>query len=300
SRGAEIVNTSLGWSDWYRWPRDFDGKTSPASIAGYEAAKRGMIIASAVGNISLSESPRIHIPSDAEGIITVGGIDSLYNHWKGPATFSGYYPTPDHSVKKPEIMSLAAASVVIDPDSTNSYLYSFGTSGATAMVSGICALLLEAHSNWTVDSVRNALFNTASHATTPSDSMGYGWPDAYAAFNFSPTDFDITPENAFLTPYPNPFIPSQHGTIYIPFKLIMSHSVELRIYSLSGRLIKTEEREGLLLPGQYTDQDPESSHAAFMWDGIDEDGEEVASGLYYCLLLTRGGRNDIVKIAVVR
>lgn len=303
SRGAEIVNTSLGWTDWYRWPRDFDGKTSPASIAGDEAAKRGMIIASASGNISVFESPRINIPSDAEGIITVGGIDSLYNHWKDEAQFSGYIDTIDNIVVKPEIVCLSAAPVVIDPDSTNSYLYSFGTSGATAMVSGICALLLEAHPNWTVDSVKNALFNTASHATTPSDSMGYGWPDAYAAFNFSPSDFEITAKNAFLTPYPNPFIPSQHGTIYIPFQLVMSHSIEIRLYSLSGRLIKKETRPGplgLLLPGQYTDQDPDSPNAAFMWDGTDENGEEVASGLYYCLLLTRGGGNDIVKIAVVR
>lgn len=299
SQGAEIVNTSLGWSDWYRWPRDFDGKTSPASIAGYEAAKRGMIIVSASGNISVTQSPRINIPGDADSVITVGGIDTLYNHWKGTATFAGYYPTPDHSVKKPEIVCLSAAPIVIDPDSTNSYLYSFGTSGATAMVSGICALLLEAHPNWTVDSVRNALFNTASHAATPSDSMGYGWPDAYKAFNFSPTDFETTAENTFLSPYPNPFIPGQHGTQYIPFRLVMSHPIEIRLYSLSGRLIKKEERSGLLLPGFYTDQDPESPNAAFMWDGTDEDGKEVASGLYYCLLLTRGGGNDIVKLAVV-
>jgi hypothetical protein len=302
SQGAEIVNSSLGYSDWYEWPGDFDGKTSPAPIAGYEATRRGMIVVAAAGNIPnfYLASPRIVMPGDADGIITVGGIDTLYNHWKSPNVFAGYYPTPDHSVKKPELVCLSAAPIVIDPDSVNSYLYSFGTSGATALVSGICALLLEGHSTWNVDSVRNALFNTASRATTPSDSMGYGWPQTLAAFNYSQPDYEPVTGNVFLTPYPNPFILSQHDRIYWPFKLDMSYSVNLKIYSLSGRLINEQRRLELLTPGTYTDENPQSPNAAFSWDGTDEEGNDVASGVYYCLLITRGGGNDIVKIAVVR
>lgn len=293
SKGADIVNSSLGYTEGYKWPDDYDGNTSPASIAANEAAKRGMIIVNSSGNFSV---PRIVIPGDAQGVLTVGGIDSVFNRWE----FSGYFPTPpDHSVKKPELVCLAHSVIVVHPDSTNSYLASSGTSGAAAMVSGICALLLEGHPSWNVDSVKSALFQTASYASAPTDSMGYGWPDALAAFYASPTPFDTSGGSNFLTPYPNPFILTEHSNIYIPFQLEVSNSVEFRIYSITGRLIRSENR-GLILPGRYTDTNPQSADAAFIWDGTNEDGEEVPSGMYYCLLVTRGGGSDVVKIAVVR
>jgi hypothetical protein len=292
SHGVDIVNSSLGYTEGYFWPNDYDGNTSPASIAACEAVKRGMIIVTSVGNFSI---PRISIPADAEGIIAVGGIDSLFNRWQS----SGYFPTNDHSIKKPEIMCLSNAVVVVHPDSTNSYLASTGTSAASAMISGICALLLEGHPDWNADSVRNALFQTASYSSAPTDSMGYGWPDALAAFYASPTPFDTAGGSKFLNPHPNPFILSEHDQVYIPFQLEVSNSTEFRIYSISGRLIQSENR-GLLLPGRYTDTEAQSANAAFIWDGKDENGDDVPSGLYYCLMVTRGSGSSVVKIAVVR
>lgn len=289
AQGADIVSSSLGYSDWYTWPRDFDGKTSPASIAAYEATKRGLLVVTAAGNINPAYLPRVEMPGDAMNIITVGGIDSVYNKWIN----SGYGPTFDDRMK-PEIMCLSAAPVVINPDSTDSYLYSFGTSGATAMIAGICALLLEAHPNWNIDSVQTALYSTASFADTPNDSMGFGWPDAYAAITYSPIQIDSLSGSGWLTPYPNPFLLSQHENIHLPFRLGRESLVEFKIYSMSGRLVKTEERPGLLLPGSYT------GDLAFTWDGTDEDGNDVGSGMYYCLLNTHGAGNDVVKIAVVK
>ncbi len=264
ANGADIITSSLGYGEWYTWPSDFDGKTSPASIAATQATERGMIVVSAAGNVSI---PRIVIPGDAERVITVGGIDTLFNRWE----FSGYFPTADHSPKKPEIMCLSAAPIVVDPDSTNSYLYSFGTSGATAMVSGICALLLEGHPDWDVDSVRTALFTTASHANTPTDSMGYGWPDAFAAFYSSQPIGDTLPGPRFMTPYPNPFILSQYETIIIPFELDKSYTIDIKIYSITGRLIKNFSLSpfDLTLPTQV------------VWDGTNNTGNRVAEGVYF-------------------
>ena len=293
SMGADIVSSSLGYSDWYSWPLDYDGRTSPASIAAHEATKRGMVVVTAAGNVAAR--PRLDMPGDAIDVITVGGIDTLYNLWE----YSGYGPTQDGRMK-PEIVCLSDAPVVVDPDSTDSYLYSTGTSGATALTAGICALLLEAHPNWDVDSVRNALFSTASYANTPNDSMGYGWPDAFAAIHYSPIQADTTRGSAWLTPFPNPFLPDEHNNIYVPFKLDRKSSVEIRVYSMSGKLIIEEEREGLLPPGNYTDTNPDGINAAFVWDGKDSDGKDVACGIYYCVLNTHGAGNDVTKIAVVR
>jgi hypothetical protein len=296
AQGVDIVNSSLGYTAWYSWPDDFDGNTSPASIAATEASDRGMIICNASGNISASLPPRIHIPGDAEGALTVGGIDTLFNRWEN----SGYYPTQDHVLKKPEIVCLANAPIVVEPDSVNSYLYSRGTSGATAITAGICALLLEGHPRWSADSVKLALYNTASYANSPTDSMGYGWPNAFAAMYWPDTmETDGHAGTKFLTPYPNPFIIEEHGAVHIPFQLEQAFSVELRVYSLSGRLIKTENR-GSLLPGRYDNPDPQTSNPLFSWDGMDSNGELVSSGIYYCLLITHGGGTDVVKIAVIR
>lgn len=246
------------------------------------------------------------MPGDAEGVITVGGIDTLFNHAKwesqGTIAYAGY-STSDQTLRKPEIVSLCVAPVVVDPDSQNSYLYSFGTSGATALVSGMCALLLEGHPNWTPDSVTDALCSTASLAETPNDSMGHGWPNVLAAFYKSPPHWDSAAGNHFLTPFPNPFIITQQPLIYLPFKLENATSVEFRIYAVNGRLVKKEERPagtGQLGPGIYADKDPLSANAAFMWDGKDGDDLDAGSGLYYCILMTRGMGNDVTKIAVIR
>ena len=106
--------------------------------------------------------------------------------------------------------------------------------------------------------------------------------------------------SGWLTPYPNPFILGEHDNIYVPFKLDRESAVEVKVYSMGGRLVGEQERLGLLLPGRYAERDPLNYNAAFIWDGRDLDGNEVASGIYYCVLNTRGAGNDVVKIAVVK
>jgi hypothetical protein len=165
----------------------------------------------------------------------------------------------------------------------------------------MCALLLEVHPNWTPDSVRNALFTTARYANSPTDSMGFGWPDVYAAANLSPWwRSDTLPGNAFLTPYPNPFPTGSAARIFLPFKLSTSCYVTFRVYSIAGRLLWAEERAEQLLPGRYTSENPLALNRAFSWDGRDQTGNLVGSGLYYCALITTSGQNSIAKIAVVR
>uniref|UniRef100_A0A7V3RG28 Peptidase S8/S53 domain-containing protein n=1 Tax=candidate division WOR-3 bacterium TaxID=2052148 RepID=A0A7V3RG28_UNCW3 len=292
SQGADIISSSLGYTDWYNWPSDFDGRTAPASIAVYEATKRGVIVVTAAGNVAI---PQLVVPGDAINAITVGGVDSTFQRWR----YSGYGPTYDGRLK-PEIVCLSAAPVVINPDEKNGYLLSYGTSGATALVSGICALLLEGHPRWNVDSVRNALFQTASFANSPTDSIGYGWPDAAKAFYYTQPEIKPKKECGFLTPFPNPFTVSVHNKIYLPFFLNTKTYVEFRIYSITGRLIKKIETNKLLAPGRYVDTDPNSLNSAFIWDGKDENGNYVGGGLYYCFMYTYGAGNDVTKIMVIK
>jgi len=81
----------------------------------------------------------------------------------------------------------------------------------------------------------------------------------------------ITPmRNELLQNYPNPFNPDT----WIPFNLAKGGDVVIRIYDVAGRLIR-ELDLGYMEPGSYV-----SRSKAAHWDGRNELGEKVASGIY--------------------
>ena len=71
--------------------------------------------------------------------------------------------------------------------------------------------------------------------------------------------------------YPNPFNPET----WIPYQLASSESVLVRIYDASGHLVRQID-VGLRSAGSYT-----SRSKSVYWDGRNEFGEWVASGVYY-------------------
>ena len=74
--------------------------------------------------------------------------------------------------------------------------------------------------------------------------------------------------------YPNPFNPDT----WIPYQLDQSAEVEISIYDLSGKLIRTLSL-GKKVPGFYAGQD-KAAH----WDGKNFAGERVSSGVYFYTL----------------
>jgi hypothetical protein len=82
----------------------------------------------------------------------------------------------------------------------------------------------------------------------------------------------IAPElSALLQNYPNPFNPET----WIPFQLSEDTDAMIKIYDSSSRLIKTMVL-GHKLAGFYASKD----RSAY-WDGRNEAGEQVASGIYF-------------------
>ncbi len=83
---------------------------------------------------------------------------------------------------------------------------------------------------------------------------------------------DIMPEKSVLLQnYPNPFNPET----WIPYHLMDANNVSIRIYSTAGQLIRTLDL-GYRNAGVYSSQ----SKSAY-WDGRNEAGEQVASGVYF-------------------
>ena len=77
-----------------------------------------------------------------------------------------------------------------------------------------------------------------------------------------------------LANYPNPFNPET----WIPYQLAETIDVTLRIYAVNGALIRTLAL-GPQPAGVY-----QSRSRAVHWDGRNEWGEPVASGVYFYML----------------
>ena len=96
-------------------------------------------------------------------------------------------------------------------------------------------------------------------------------------------------ETALLANYPNPFNPET----WIPYRLAEASDVTLTIYDTKGGLVRRLEM-GHQLAGYYTDR----GNAAY-WDGRNDGGESVASGIYFYVLATPSFR-DLRRMVIVK
>ena len=88
---------------------------------------------------------------------------------------------------------------------------------------------------------------------------------------------DVQPQKTILAQnFPNPFNPET----WIPYQLSQATEVKIQIYDISGHLVRT-----LDLGWQARDSYMTSSSAAY-WDGKNELGERVSSGIYFYTLQT--------------
>jgi hypothetical protein len=108
-------------------------------------------------------------------------------------------------------------------------------------------------------------------ATDPDSASGYdsltvtilpgGWVNMG-------TISDLPKRFSLRQNYPNPFNPSTTIAYQIPVGTY--NYTTLRIYDTMGRLIKT-----------LVDERQEAGHYSVIWNGHDDDGKEVSSGIYF-------------------
>ena len=99
------------------------------------------------------------------------------------------------------------------------------------------------------------------------DMSPYITPSTPTAVELSPT---LPTPTALLANFPNPFNPNT----YIPYQLHAHAQVRLTIYDIRGALIRKIDL-GCQQAGQYL-----TSANAAHWDGRDQHGQRVASGVY--------------------
>ena len=183
SAGVDLVNSSLGYTTFtdssmnYTYA-DLDGKTSPASVAIGRAFDRGMVIVTSAGNNGADDWHHIGIPADAPDAFSIGAL--------GPdderAYFSSFGPTADGRVKPdvsgPGVMIAAVAANGQGMTAAN------GTSLSAPLVTGLIACLMQAVPEATNQQILDAIRSTASQASDPDASLGYGKPDFAAAYRY--------------------------------------------------------------------------------------------------------------------
>lgn len=291
SLGVDLVSSSVGYIDWYVYEQ-MDGMTAVTSIAASMAVERGVVVVNAVGN----EGPRHMIaPGDAEAVISVGAVDAT----GAVAAFSSIGPTADGRIK-PDVVARGVSTVIAlaSAGSGGSYVMGNGTSYATPLVSGVAALVLEAHPQYTPAQVQLALRETASHCEAPDVETGWGLvrgEEAVALANpgagcgGGPVDTTGAPPR--VSPISRPsgdlFAPAR-GPLDWSYALASAGALRCRLYDAAGRLRAT------ILDGDFA-----AGEVAIAWDGRFESGGDAPSGVYFVRAESAAGV-DTERVVLVR
>ncbi len=125
--------------------------------------------------------------------------------------------------------------------------------------------------------------------------------------NKTTTDYNLQVDDAFdlhvFGNYPNPFTDQTIFSYYIssPSGEIID-DFEIRIYTVSGRLIRRiKNDENTSAPGNNDSR--RIGYGELIWKGIDDDGNEVANGVYFALIRAKfegKEKEEILKVAKLK
>ncbi|MCL5959794.1 MAG: S8 family serine peptidase [Chloroflexi bacterium] len=159
--------------------------TSPLDAAVEMTWLSGIVVVVSAGN--LGPDSALYPPANDPFVITVGATDTIGTPdiaddvipaWSSHGTTQDGFTKPDVVAPGRRIVSnLSAHNSVLGtmlPDRIvdGKYIRLSGTSMAAPMVSGIVALALQAHPNWTPDQVKAALVKTARPLAGPGSGAG--------------------------------------------------------------------------------------------------------------------------------
>lgn len=163
--GAKVMNISEG----------VETPAEPDLVAAVKyALSKDVVIVSATGNVATAGSRAVSEPANIPGVIAVSGIAKAGGFWNG----SCY--GPETVLAAPSEHVVSSAPKIKSP---NGYQLGEGTSGGSAIVSGVAALVRAKFPNLNAANVVNRLISTAQDLGTPGrdDQFGYGQVDPVKA-----------------------------------------------------------------------------------------------------------------------
>lgn len=175
--GAQVVNISLGYRFQFDGQPDLpfsamDGRTRPSSLAVLMAARRNVLVTVSVGNYNVESESGVQAPGDADSILAVGIADSEGRR----CSYSCVGPTADGRTK-PDLVGLGPNFCRVsaaDPLQEQGYSDVSGTSFSAPALAGAAALLRQGFPLASAMDIRAALLQSATQASHPDDSLGFG------------------------------------------------------------------------------------------------------------------------------
>lgn len=226
-----------------------------------------------------------------------GNLDwiEIYNSVSAPVNISRYkiYDNGGQAGTKPK-KPFPAGTII---PSKGFYVIITDTASFTGDLSGF-GLSSGGETVWLEDTVTATLADSVAFAAM-TETQTYGrYPDGGAWRLLSPitrgtsnntatsvgASQDMPTSFALLQNYPNPFNPSTA----IAFEIPKREHVKLSVYNTMGQLVRT----------LMNTERPAGSHTV-LWNGKDNQGREVASGVYFYELVT-GSFSKTAKMLLVR
>lgn len=168
--GADIINSSLGYTHHRYFPTDMDGKTSLVARAATMAARKGILVVNAMGNAGSGKWKILGTPADADSILSVGGIaPNTGIH----TSFSSFGPTTDNRMK-PNITAYGHVMAAGKEELSETQ----GTSFSSPLLAGFAACILQLNPNYTNMQLINAIEKSGNLYPYYDYAHGYGVPQA--------------------------------------------------------------------------------------------------------------------------
>lgn len=198
SAGVEVINSSLGYYEFDDNSMDYqtselDGRTAVITQTARKAIERGIIVVCSAGNEGSSSWKLVTPPSDAEGILAIGSINSAGML----SNFSSRGPTADGRIK-PDVVALGSGTSVIR--ASGALGTASGTSLSSPLVASLAAGVWQAFPSLSAETVVEAILNSASQAQAPDNLLGYGIPHFRAINNYLESEGSAE----LISVYPNP------------------------------------------------------------------------------------------------
>ncbi|WNM37127.1 type VII secretion-associated serine protease mycosin [Micromonospora halotolerans] len=150
--GAKVVNLSYG---------SMGAASADEEAAIRYALDRDVVVVAGAGNTARGDSEVIS-PANVSGVIAVTGTTRGGRFWSG-------------SVQGPEAVVAAPADGIYNAGRDHGYGWGDGTSDATAIVSGIAALIRAKYPDLSAPNVINRIIRTARDAGPPGRDPQYGF-----------------------------------------------------------------------------------------------------------------------------
>ncbi len=187
--GADIINSSLGYTKDRHYTWEMDGRSYVAKAANI-AASKGILVCNSAGNSGDDQNWKIiGTPADAEDILSVGGIESsltTYSHIR----FSSYGPTTDGRMK-PNVCNFGHC-MVADPTKPDKTTFAYGTSFSSPLTAGFAACAWQTMRDRKAMEMKKMIEQSCDLYPYYDYALGYGVPQATYFTEFQNSNIEIT------------------------------------------------------------------------------------------------------------